>query len=153
MLIYDVKQDKEIEVEKIVKTDEEWRHILTEEQYRITTQKGTETPGTCLFEEAHGEGIFRCVRCGTDLFRSTTKFDSRTGWPSYNEPISRLNIEEEEDRRDSFFKKSDFNKKGEDNLVDRIGIRLRSRIYEMCKIVNIAGDDYRKKVKQAGYRF
>lgn len=61
--------------------------------------------------------------------------------------------EEEEDRRDSFFKKSDFNKKGEDNLVDRIGIRLRSRIYEMCKIVNIAGEDYRKKVKQAGYRF
>jgi DNA replication protein DnaC len=55
--------------------------------------------------------------------------------------------EEEEDTRDSFYKKED------DTLVDRIGIRLRSRIYEMCKIVNVWGDDYRKKVKQAGYRF
>jgi peptide-methionine (R)-S-oxide reductase len=98
MLIYDVKQDKEIEVEKIVKTDEEWRRILTGGQYRITTRKGTETPGTCLFEEVHGEGIFRCVRCGTDLFRSKTKYDSGTGWPSYTEPVSYLNIEEQEDR-------------------------------------------------------
>lgn len=55
--------------------------------------------------------------------------------------------EEEEDGRSSFYKKS------EDTLVDRIGIRLRSRIYEMCKIVSVWGEDYRKKVKQAGYRF
>ncbi|UCC41509.1 MAG: ATP-binding protein [Candidatus Aminicenantes bacterium] len=55
--------------------------------------------------------------------------------------------EEEEDTRESYYKKSD------DTLVDRIGIRLRSRIYEMCKIVNVWGEDYRKKVKQAGYRF
>jgi DNA replication protein DnaC len=61
--------------------------------------------------------------------------------------------EEEEDRRDPLFKKDGFNKKGGDSLVDRIGIRLRSRVYEMCKIVNMWGDDYRKKVKQAGYRF
>ena len=61
--------------------------------------------------------------------------------------------EDEEDRRDSFFKKSGFDKPGEDTLVDRIGIRLRSRIYEMCKIVRVDGDDYRKKVKQASYRF
>jgi len=75
MLVYSVEQDKEIEVEKIEKTDEEWRGILTEDQYRITTQKGTETPGTCLFEATHGEGIFRCVRCGTDLFKSGTKYN------------------------------------------------------------------------------
>ena len=55
--------------------------------------------------------------------------------------------EEDEDARDSFYKK------GDDTLVDRIGIRLRSRIYEMCKMVNVWGEDYRKKVKQAGYRF
>ena len=55
--------------------------------------------------------------------------------------------EEYEDTRDSHFKKSD------DALVDRIGVRLRSRIYEMCKIVNLDGDDYRRKIKQAGYRF
>jgi peptide-methionine (R)-S-oxide reductase len=98
MLIYNIKQDKEIEVEKIVKTDEEWRHILTKEQYQITTRKGTETPGTCLFENTHGEGIYRCIRCGTDLFRSTVKYDSGTGWPSYTGPVSYLNIEEREDR-------------------------------------------------------
>lgn len=61
--------------------------------------------------------------------------------------------EEDEDTRDSRWKRSEDNKKGEDSLVDRIGIRLRSRIYEMCKIVNMGGDDYRKLVKQAGYRF
>jgi len=55
--------------------------------------------------------------------------------------------EDEEDSRDSFYKK------GGDSLVDRIGVRLRSRIYEMCKVVDIWGDDYRKMVKQAGYRF
>jgi DNA replication protein DnaC len=55
--------------------------------------------------------------------------------------------EVEEDKRDQRFKRTD------DTLVDRIGVRLRSRIYEMCKIVEIAGDDYRKKIKQAGYRF
>ena len=58
-----------------------------------------------------------------------------------------LDTEEEEDTRDSYFKK------GEDTLVDRIGVRLRSRLYEMCKIVNIWGDDYRKIAKQASYRF
>ena len=55
--------------------------------------------------------------------------------------------DEEEDRRDSFYKK------GEESLVSRIGVRLRSRIYEMCKVVEMTGDDYRKMAKQAGYRF
>jgi len=58
-----------------------------------------------------------------------------------------LDTEEEEDKRDSFYKK------GEDSLVDRIGVRLRSRLYEMCKIIEMGGDDYRKIAKQAGYRF
>jgi len=58
-----------------------------------------------------------------------------------------LDTEEEEDKRDSFYKKS------EDSLVDRIGVRLRSRLYEMCKIVEILGDDYRKYAKKASYRF
>jgi DNA replication protein DnaC len=55
--------------------------------------------------------------------------------------------EDEEDTRDSFYKK------GGENLIDRIGVRLRSRIYEMCKVVEVEGDDYRKMAKQAGYRF
>jgi len=64
-----------------------------------------------------------------------------------------LDTGEEEDRRQTMFKKPDLFKKGDDSLVDRIGYRLRSRIYEMCKIVPMEGEDYRKLVKQAGYRF
>jgi DNA replication protein DnaC len=61
--------------------------------------------------------------------------------------------EEDEDKRIPYFKKGNSYHKQEDSLVDRIGVRLRSRIYEMCKLVTIEGEDYRKKVKQAGYRF
>jgi len=90
--IYDAKQEKVITVEKVEKTDAEWKKLLTAEQYEITTRKGTEPPGTCTLDHIHEQGIFRCVRCGTDLFCSAAKFNSGTGWPSYYEPISPLNI-------------------------------------------------------------
>ena len=90
--IFDVKQNMVEEVDKVVKTDDEWKKALTKEQYEITTKKGTEPPGTCPFTEAHEPGIFKCIRCGTDLFRVTTKFESGTGWPSFYEPVSDLNI-------------------------------------------------------------
>jgi len=95
--IYDVKQNKAITVEKIEKSDAEWKKLLTKRQYEITTRKGTEAPGTCTFAEVHEEGIFQCVRCGIDLFRSSTKFESGTGWPSFYEPISPLNVVEQPD--------------------------------------------------------
>lgn len=95
--IYDAANDKVVEVDKVEKSDEEWAKMLTKEQHEITARKGTESPGTCLFEQVHEAGIFRCVRCDTDLFRSTTKFDSGTGWPSYNEPVSQLNLVEQPD--------------------------------------------------------
>ncbi|MFC1933442.1 peptide-methionine (R)-S-oxide reductase MsrB [Chloroflexota bacterium] len=84
-------------VDKIEKSDAEWKKLLTQRQYEITTKKGTEAPGTCLFDDAHEPGIFRCLRCGTDLFRSTNKFESGTGWPSFYEPVSPLNIVEQPD--------------------------------------------------------
>jgi len=90
--IYDAKQNKVITVEKVEKSDAEWKKLLTPEQYEITTRKGTEPPGTCTLDHIHEKGVFRCVRCNTDLFRSTAKFNSGTGWPSYYEPISPLNI-------------------------------------------------------------
>ena len=93
--IYDTKQNAIVTVEKIEKSDEEWKQLLTEQQYEITTKKGTERPGSCPFKEDHGPGIFRCVRCGTDLFHSSTKFESGTGWPSYYEPVSELNVVEQ----------------------------------------------------------
>ncbi len=95
--IYDARQNKVVTVEKIEKSDAEWKTLLPERQWGITTKKGTEAPGTCLFEQVHELGVFRCVRCSTDLFRHSTKFESGTGWPSFYEPISPLNIKEQLD--------------------------------------------------------
>lgn len=90
--IFDSRQNKVVSVDRVIKTDEEWKKLLTKEQYQITTKKGTEQPFTCTFHEVKGPGIFQCVRCGTDLFGSSTKFESGTGWPSFYEPVSDLNI-------------------------------------------------------------
>ncbi len=90
--IFNVEQNRVIDVEKMEKPDEEWKKLLTREQYEITTNKGTEAPGTCALNDAKQPGIFRCIRCKTDLFGKTTKFDSGTGWPSFFEPVSPLNV-------------------------------------------------------------
>ncbi len=96
--IYDARLDKVVLVDKVTKSDREWKKILTPEQYEVTTRKGTERPFTCTLEEIKEDGIYECVRCGTDLFRAETKFKSGTGWPSFFEPISALNIRTETDR-------------------------------------------------------
>ena len=96
--IYDVKQAKVVSVEKIEKPDAEWKKLLTQRQYEITTKKGTEAPGSQEFAEVHEPGIFRCVRCNTDLFNGSTKFNSGTGWPSFFEPVSPFNVFEKTDQ-------------------------------------------------------
>ncbi|MDO8473329.1 MAG: peptide-methionine (R)-S-oxide reductase MsrB [Dehalococcoidia bacterium] len=95
--IYDAKQKKLVTVEKIDKSDAEWKKLLTPRQYEITTRKGTEEPGTGPFNQLHDPGIFQCVRCGNDLFRSSAKFESGTGWPSFFEPVSPQNVVEQPD--------------------------------------------------------
>jgi peptide-methionine (R)-S-oxide reductase len=95
--IYDAQQNKVVDVETVEKTDSEWEKILTRKQYEITTKKGTELPGSQTFSQIHEPGIFKCVRCGTDLFLSSTKFESGTGWPSFYAPISPLNVLEQLD--------------------------------------------------------
>jgi peptide-methionine (R)-S-oxide reductase len=90
--IFDSHQNKAVSVIKLHKTDTEWKEILTPEQYEITTKKGTERPLTCTFNDIKGSGLYQCIRCGTDLFRNATKFHSGTGWPSYYEPVSDLNV-------------------------------------------------------------
>lgn len=97
MQIFDSRQNKIMTVDKVRKTNSEWQKLLTPEQYRITTEKGTEIPFTCTFDEINEAGIYQCIRCSTDLFQATTKFNSGTGWPSYFQPVSDLNIRLEPD--------------------------------------------------------
>lgn len=85
-------------VEKIQLTVEEWREILEPDSFRVARCGGTEPPFTGKYHEFHGDGIYRCVCCGTDLFDSETKFDSGTGWPSFYDTISEYNVELREDR-------------------------------------------------------
>jgi len=79
--------------EKVVKSDEEWRQLLTSEQYQVTRKKGTEAPFTGKYHDFKGKGVYRCVCCGNSLFSSETKFDSGTGWPSFWAPISEQSVE------------------------------------------------------------
>ncbi len=83
-----IDSERRIYMEKIVKTDEEWRRELPPEAYRVCRQHGTEAPFSGEYHNFKGDGLYRCVCCGAPLFTSDTKFDSGTGWPSYFEPYS-----------------------------------------------------------------
>ncbi len=85
-------------VNKVIKTDDEWKKILTPEQYDVARQKGTERPFSSPLNSNHKAGIFECVACGLPLFSSKAKFDSGTGWPSFWQPIAKENVQEETDR-------------------------------------------------------
>lgn len=80
-------------IEKIHKTEEEWKKILTPEQYRVMREKGTEPPFTCPPQKLKEGGVYHCAACDLPLFRSEHKFESGTGWPSYYEPISPEHVE------------------------------------------------------------
>ncbi len=84
--------------EKIVKSDEEWRKALTEEQYNVTRKKGTERPFTGKYYELDENGVYKCICCGNPLFKSETKFDAGCGWPSYYEPITKDSVIYEVDK-------------------------------------------------------
>jgi len=87
--------------EKVNKSDEEWRAILSPDQYKILRKKGTERAFTGPYWDSKEEGTYACAGCGTPLFGSDTKFDSGTGWPSFYAPVQDDAVAEEEDR--SFF--------------------------------------------------
>lgn len=72
---------------KVNKPEAEWREVLTAEQFQVTRKHGTEAPFSGEYCESHEPGVYACVCCGTELFDSTLKFDSGTGWPSFTEPI------------------------------------------------------------------
>lgn len=90
--IYYAKDRKAKEIPPVVKTDDGWRAVLTTNQFFITREHGTEPAFTGEYHAKKEPGIYRCVCCGTDLFFSRDKFDSGSGWPSFTDPVSPLNI-------------------------------------------------------------
>jgi peptide methionine sulfoxide reductase msrA/msrB len=96
--VFNVTTGKVHEVDTVNKSDAQWKRLLTPEQFFVTRQKGTEKPfaGHCVIPEK-SVGVYRCVCCGTDLFLVETKFESGTGWPSFWDPVSDLNVLEATD--------------------------------------------------------
>ena len=90
--VYSAERRGYVVVDKVVKSDEQWRKELTPEQYTVTRKKGTEAAFTGKYWNNHAAGIYKCVACGNDLFDSKTKFESGTGWPSFYQPIAKENI-------------------------------------------------------------
>jgi peptide-methionine (R)-S-oxide reductase len=80
------------QVQKVRKTEAEWKQQLTRQEFEITREAGTEPAFTGQYAESHDKGLYRCVCCGNALFSSETKFDSGTGWPSFWQPIAAQNV-------------------------------------------------------------
>ena len=95
--ILNVEQNTYEEVSIVQKSEEEWKKILTPKQFDVARQHGTELPFTNAYWNNHKNGIYRCVACGIDLFISKAKYDSRTGWPSFWEPVAKENVATEQD--------------------------------------------------------
>jgi peptide-methionine (R)-S-oxide reductase len=85
-------------VAAVMKSEEEWRKQLSDIAFRVTRQEGTEQAFTGPYWDNHDAGLYRCVCCDNALFTSDTKYDSRTGWPSFWQPIAKENVVELEDR-------------------------------------------------------
>ena len=90
--VYSVERKGYVTVGKVAKPDTEWKKVLEFEQYVVTREKGTEEPYSGQYVDTREEGIYRCVCCGNDLFLSDTKYDSKTGWPSFYAPVAEENI-------------------------------------------------------------
>lgn len=90
--LYSVEEKGFVMSEKVHKTEEEWKEILTPEQYEVTRRQGTERAFTGEYWDNKNSGIYQCVCCGNDLFSSDTKYESGTGWPSFWDPIKKENI-------------------------------------------------------------
>jgi peptide-methionine (R)-S-oxide reductase len=93
----DGRSKGDVTVQRVVKTDSEWRQQLSLIAYTVTRHEGTEPAFSGAYDKNHADGLYSCVCCGTAVFDSRTKFDSGTGWPSFYRPISKLNVVESSD--------------------------------------------------------
>jgi peptide-methionine (R)-S-oxide reductase len=90
--VYSAEKGDYVMSETMVKSNEEWKKLLTPEQYHILREKGTERAYSGKYDKHYEHGIYHCAACGLDLFRSEDKYDSGTGWPSFTKPIAPENI-------------------------------------------------------------
>jgi peptide-methionine (R)-S-oxide reductase len=99
--VYSAEKGDYVISETVIKTEEEWKKLLTPEQFHILREKGTERAFSGIYDKHYGHGIYRCASCDLDLYRSEDKYDSGTGWPSFTKPIAPENISTRPD--DSLF--------------------------------------------------
>lgn len=90
--VYSAGKGNYVMTQTVVKSKEEWRKLLTPEQFHILREKGTERAFSGKYDKHHEHGVYRCAACGLDLYRSEEKFDSGTGWPSFTAPIAPSNV-------------------------------------------------------------
>jgi peptide-methionine (R)-S-oxide reductase len=96
-LTYETAMSDTSNSDKVIKTDDEWKEILTSSQYRILRKGGTEMPFVNEYNSVYDEGVYVCAACGNPLYHSDTKYNSRSGWPSFWEPIREDAVAERED--------------------------------------------------------
>jgi peptide-methionine (R)-S-oxide reductase len=96
--VYSVEAGELVAAEVVTRSDEQWEQELSPEQYQVTREHGTERAFSGDYWNTKTDGLYRCVACGNDLFLSTTKFDSGTGWPSFSEPVHEANVGTRVDR-------------------------------------------------------
>jgi peptide-methionine (R)-S-oxide reductase len=84
-------------MDKVKKTDEEWKRELTPEQFKVARKHGTERAFTGAYHDSKEKGVYACICCGQELFDSSSKFDSGTGWPSFYQPVGKGAVEEKDD--------------------------------------------------------
>lgn len=92
------KSEKIVSIPKVIKTDEQWRKQLSVQAFKVARRAGTERAFSGEYAKSHGDGLYRCICCANALFDSKTKFESGTGWPSFWQPISALNVHKSSDR-------------------------------------------------------
>lgn len=95
--VYSEQKKGYVTVDRVVKSDDEWKKNLTPEQFHVTRKKETERAFTGEYWNNHDKGVYKCICCGNDLYSSETKFESGTGWPSFYQPVGKENIKLESD--------------------------------------------------------
>lgn len=97
-LSYSALMSDSLKVIKIIRTEQEWKEILTADEYRVLRMHGTDAPFINKYNGHYEEGVYVCKGCGNPLFNSETKYNSRSGWPSFWEPVNEESVLEKEDR-------------------------------------------------------